>query len=79
MNIGFHSDGQPSGASDGAVAMAADGSSVVWNYGPRMFQSAGGTTWVASTGAPAGASVPSGRVVPRKFYAFANPGLLCRH
>ncbi|HEV2445510.1 MAG TPA: sialidase family protein, partial [Candidatus Sulfopaludibacter sp.] len=31
-----------------------------------------GTTWTASTGAPAGASVRSDRVNPLKFYAFAN-------
>lgn len=82
MNIGFSSDGgqtwtpgatQPSGASGGTVAAAADGSRVVWSCGPGVFFSADkGTTWTASTGAPAGASVRSDRVNPLKFYAFAN-------
>jgi hypothetical protein len=82
MNIGFSSDGgqtwtpgagQPSGASGGSVAAAADGSRVVWSSGPGVFFSADmGTTWTASNGAPAGASVRSDRVNPLKFCAFAN-------
>jgi len=82
MNIGFSADGgqtwapgatQPSGASGGTVAAAADGSRVVWSSGAGLFVSADiGTTWTASTGAPAGASVRSDRVNPLKFYAFAN-------
>ena len=82
INIGFSSDGgqtwapgaaQPSGASGGTVAAAADGSRVVWSCGPGVFFSVDkGTTWAASTGAPAGASVRSDRVNPLKFYAFAN-------
>jgi len=84
MNIGFSSDGgqtwipgptQPSGASGGTVAAAADGSRVVWSSGPGVFFSVdNGTTWTASTGAPGGASVRSDRVNPLKFYAFANGG-----
>ncbi len=82
MNIGFSADGgqtwvpgatQPSGASGGTVAAAADGSRVVWSSGAGVFVSADmGTSWTASTGAPAGASVRSDRVNPLKFYAFAN-------
>jgi hypothetical protein len=82
MNIGFSSDGgqtwapgatQPSGASGGTVAAAADGNRVVWSYGSGVSFSADmGTTWTASTGAPAGVSVRSDRVNPLKFYAFAN-------
>ena len=82
VNIGFSTDGgltwtpgvtQPSGASGGTVAAAADGGRVVWSCGSGMFFSADkGTTWTASTGAPAGASVRSDRVNPMKFYAFAN-------
>jgi xyloglucan-specific exo-beta-1,4-glucanase len=81
-NIGFSADGgqtwtpggtEPSGASGGTVAAAADGSRVVWSSGPGVFVSAdSGITWAASTGAPAGASVRSDRVNPLKFYAFAN-------
>ena len=82
MNIGFSSDGgqtwapgasEPSGASAGTVAAAADGSRVLWSSGAGVFFSKdGGTTWTASTGAPAGASVRSDRVNPLKFYGFAN-------
>ncbi|MGB9079242.1 MAG: xyloglucanase [Terracidiphilus sp.] len=82
MNIGFSSDGgqtwtpgatQPSGASGGTVAAAADGSRVVWSCGPGVFFSLDkGTTWTASTGAPASVSVRSDRVNPLTFYAFTN-------
>ena len=81
-NIGFSSEGgqtwtpgptQPSGASGGTVAAAADGSRVVWSSAPGVFFSPdNGTTWTPSTGAPGGASVRSDRVNPLKFYAFAN-------
>ena len=55
------------------MAAAADGSRVVWSSGPGVYFSVDkGTTWIASTGAPAGASVRSDRVNPLKFYAFAN-------
>jgi photosystem II stability/assembly factor-like uncharacterized protein len=82
INIGFSSDGgqtwtaaatDPSGASGGTVAAAADGSRVVWTSGSGVFVSTDmGTTWTASTGAPAGASVRSDRVNPLRFYAFGN-------
>lgn len=81
-NIAFSSDGgqtwtpgatQPSNASGGTVAAAADGSRVVWSCGPGVFFSTNkGTSWTASTGAQAGASVRSDRVNPFKFYAFVN-------
>jgi xyloglucan-specific exo-beta-1,4-glucanase len=80
-NIGFSSDGgqtwtpgtSPSGASGGTVAAAADGSRVVWSSGSGVFLSLDlGTTWTASAGAPAGASVRSDRLNPLKVYAFAN-------
>jgi hypothetical protein len=83
-NIGFSSNGgqtwtpgatQPSGASGGTVAAAADGSRVLWSSGPGVFFSLdNGTTWTPSTGAPVGASVRSDRVNPLKFYALANGG-----
>ena len=82
VNIGFSSDGgqtwtpaanQPSGASGGTVAAAADGSRALWSSGAGVFFSPDqGATWTASAGAPAGASVRSDRVNPLKFYAFAN-------
>ena len=82
MNIGFSADGgqtwtpgasQPSGASGGTVAAAADGSRVLWSCGAGVFFSPDmGKTWTLSTGAPAGASVRSDRVNPLKFYAFTN-------
>jgi xyloglucan-specific exo-beta-1,4-glucanase len=81
-NIGFSSDGgqtwtpganQPSGASGGTVATAADGSRVVWSCGPGVYFSPdNGTTWTASVGVPASTNVRSDRVNPLKFYAFAN-------
>ena len=84
VNIGFSSDGgqtwspaatQPSGASGGTVAAAADGSRVLWSSGAGLFFSPDqGTTWTASSGAPAGAIVRSDRVNPLKFYGFANGG-----
>ncbi len=82
VNIGFSTDGgqtwspaasQPSGASGGTVAAAADGSRVLWApsgedafYSPDM-----GATWTASVGIPAGVLVRSDRVNPLKFYAYA--------
>lgn len=82
MNIGFSSDGgqtwtpgatQPSGASGGTVAAAANGARVVWSCGTGVyFSSDKGTTWTPSAGAPASVSVRSDRVNPLKFYAFAN-------
>ncbi|MFI5118068.1 MAG: xyloglucanase [Terriglobales bacterium] len=81
-NIAFSSDSgqtwapaatQPSGASGGTVAVAADGSRVLWSCGAGVFFSAdAGKTWAASTGAASGASVRSDRVNPLRFYAFAN-------
>jgi photosystem II stability/assembly factor-like uncharacterized protein len=82
VNIGFSSDGgqtwtpaadQPSGASGGTVAAAADGSRIVWSSGSGVFFSPDqGTTWTPSSGAPTGASVRSDRVNPLKFYALKN-------
>jgi hypothetical protein len=80
-NIGFSADGgqtwapgvNPSGASGGTVAAAADGGRVVWSSGAGVFFSVdNGATWTASSGAPVGASVRSDRVNPLKFYALAN-------
>jgi xyloglucan-specific exo-beta-1,4-glucanase len=81
VNIGVSSDGgqtwtpgtNASGASGGSVAAAADGSRFLWSSSAGVFFSLdAGTTWTASTGVPASASVRSDRVNPLKFYAFAN-------
>ena len=82
MNIGLSADGgqtwtpaasQPSGASGGKVAVAADGGRIVWSSGAGVYFSLDqGAAWTASTGAPAGTSVRSDRVNPLKFYACAD-------
>ncbi len=60
--------------SSGMVAVAADASRIVWSPSgaPVVFSTDNGSTWTASNGVPAGASVRSDRVNPLKFYAFAN-------
>jgi xyloglucan-specific exo-beta-1,4-glucanase len=83
QNIGFSTDGgqtwspassAPAGAASGTVAMAADGSIVVWNpSGVGAFYSIDqGATWTASSGLPSGGLVASDRVNPLKFYGYAN-------
>jgi len=82
VNIGFSADGgqtwtpaanQPSGASGGTVAAAADGSRVVWSSSAGVFFSTDkGNSWTASTGVLSGSSVRSDRANPLRFYAFAN-------
>src|SRR5205814_5071819 len=81
-NIAFSIDGgaswspasnPPSGASGGNIAVAADGSRVLWSSGSGVFFSADhGTTWTASNEIPAGIRVRADRVNPTKFYGFAN-------
>jgi xyloglucan-specific exo-beta-1,4-glucanase len=79
-NAGYSSDGgatwspvasEPGAA--GVVALAADGSSVVWSpAGAAVHVSTdNGASWAASAGIPAGARVASDRVDPEKFYGFA--------
>ncbi|WP_175410163.1 cellulose binding domain-containing protein [Streptomyces sp. TRM64462] len=66
---------EPSGVSGGGtVAAAADGSRFVWSPdGTGVHTTTGfGTSWTASQGVPAGATVESDRVNPRKFYAFKD-------
>ncbi|WP_240036835.1 X2-like carbohydrate binding domain-containing protein [Paenibacillus amylolyticus] len=81
-SIGLSSDGgktwykasaEPSGtAGGGTVAISATGNRLVWSTSDRgVFHSAGGNSWTASTGIPAGAKVISDRVNPSKFYGFA--------
>jgi len=62
------------GVSDGAVAVGADGGTVVWApAGAALSRSAdGGATWTPCAGAvPQGATVRADRVDPKRFYAFA--------
>lgn len=79
-NFGFSSDGGTTwspGASageGGVVAIAADGSSIVWstsNAGVK-YSLDSGMSWIDSSGIPAGAHVGSDRAVPGRYYAFAN-------
>ncbi|GAA4624090.1 cellulose-binding domain-containing protein [Cellulomonas oligotrophica] len=65
---------QPSGVTGGGtVAMAADGSTIVWSpAGTGVHRSTTlGSSWTASTGVPAGARVEADRVDPKVFYAYA--------
>lgn len=73
----FQGNNDPAGLGTnggGTVAAAADASRVVWapNGLGAFFSTDNGNTWTASTGLPAGGSVTSDRVNPKKFYAFAN-------
>ncbi|GAA4918667.1 cellulose binding domain-containing protein [Streptomyces coeruleoprunus] len=66
---------EPSGVSGGGtVAAAADGSRFVWSPdGTGVHTTAGfGTSWTAAQGIPAGATVESDRVDPKKFYGFKS-------
>jgi xyloglucan-specific exo-beta-1,4-glucanase len=65
---------EPSGVSNGGtVAVNADGTRVVWS--PEglavSYSTDSGATWTAAAGVPAGATVESDRVDPRRFYAFS--------
>ncbi|MER7486973.1 cellulose binding domain-containing protein [Streptomyces sp. NPDC126497] len=65
----------PSGVSGGGtVAAAADGSRFVWSpQGAGVHHTTGfGTSWSASSGIPAGATVESDRVDPKTFYGFKS-------
>jgi xyloglucan-specific exo-beta-1,4-glucanase len=65
---------EPAGVTGpGTVAMAADGSRIVWSTdgGGVYTSSTLGSSWTKSTGAPTGARVESDRVNPLKFYAFS--------
>jgi hypothetical protein len=68
----------PSGTvtGSGTVAIAADGSAVVWSPADAgsvtSYSTDNGTTWTASVGAPANATVLSDRINPKVFYIY-NP------
>ena len=71
----FQASVEPSGVTGGGtIAAAADASRVVWSpAGTTPYYSTNnGSSWTASTGAPAGVTVRSDRVNPQKFYAFLN-------
>jgi xyloglucan-specific exo-beta-1,4-glucanase len=79
-NAGYSSDGgstwspAASAGSGGTVALAADGTSVVWSTsGSGVFYSLdNGSSWTASSGIPGGARVASDRVNATKFYGFSG-------
>jgi hypothetical protein len=58
----------------GTIAIAADGSSIVWatSDAPVAYSTNQGTTWTASTGAVMGAKVYADRVNAKEFYLY-NP------
>ena len=81
--IGFSSDGgvswtaapsAPGSAGGGVVALAADGTSVVWSPDNEAvsYSTDDGATWAPSIGVPRGARVAADRVDPEKVYAFAG-------
>ncbi|MEE1753755.1 xyloglucanase [Streptomyces sp. SP18CS02] len=66
---------EPPGVSGGGtVAAAADGSRFVWSpAGAAVHTASGfGSSWTASRGIPAGATVESDRVDPKTFYGFKS-------
>jgi hypothetical protein len=86
VNLGYSTDGgvtwqvaksEPADVRQGGVvAVAADGSAVVWSpSGPEAtvaYSTDNGATWTVSTGIPGGAQVRSDRVNPLKFYGFSG-------
>ncbi|MFG2100759.1 cellulose binding domain-containing protein [Micromonospora echinaurantiaca] len=84
-HVAFSTDGganwfqgtEPAGInSGGTVAAAADGSRFVWAPGdagqPVVHTVGFGTSWTASTGIPANATIESDRVDPNRFYGFSG-------
>lgn len=56
----------------GTVAVSADGSRYVWSPDGAGVQTGTGSSWTASSGVPAGATVESDRKDPLTFYAFKS-------
>ncbi|MFN2109576.1 MAG: InlB B-repeat-containing protein, partial [Anaerolineae bacterium] len=57
----------------GTVAVAADGSAIVWSpEGTVVYSANNGDSWTPSDGVPAGATVEADRVNPATFYAYAG-------
>lgn len=89
-HIGFSTDNgsnwfqgsEPAGVTGGGtVAAAADASGFVWSpEGVGVQHTTGyGSSWSASTGIPAGATVESDRKNPKKFYGYKAGDLLRLH
>jgi xyloglucan-specific exo-beta-1,4-glucanase len=70
----FQANTQPSGASGGTIAAAANASRVVWapSQAAVSFSTNNGSSWTASTGIAQGAQVRSDRVNPSKFYGLSG-------
>jgi xyloglucan-specific exo-beta-1,4-glucanase len=70
----FQANNQPSGASGGTIAAAANASRVVWapSQAAVSFSTDNGNSWTASTGIAQGAQVRSDRVNPSKFYGLSG-------
>jgi hypothetical protein len=60
----------PDGAKAGAIAVSADGRTLVWTpaKSATVVSSDGGTTWVARPGAPTGMRIVADRADPARFY-----------
>jgi len=83
INLGYSQDGgiswtpaltEPAGISQGGnVAVAADGSAIVWSPGGAVVYSTDlGDSWTASAGISASAQIESDRVNPDVFFGYAN-------
>jgi hypothetical protein len=68
----FSTDPAGTAAGQGTIALAADGSAIVWatSDAPVAVSTNQGATWVASTGATQAAEVFSDRVNPKTFYLY---------
>ena len=64
---------QPSLSAPGSIAVLADGSTFIWapGGGAVSYSTDFGATWIASVGAPSGASIVADKVSPKKAYLFA--------
>ncbi|ASA22540.1 X2-like carbohydrate binding domain-containing protein [Paenibacillus donghaensis] len=70
----YTANGSPSTVNGGGtVALAADGSSIVWSLPDSgvYYSKTGGNSWTASTGLPLQAEVASDRANKNKFYGFS--------
>jgi hypothetical protein len=60
----------------GTVSVDASGSTIMWTPGgtgsAAQFSTDGGTTWLATTGLPNGATPYADKVTPEVFYAYGN-------
>ncbi|WP_428951297.1 cellulose binding domain-containing protein [Streptomyces sp. cg35] len=69
----WYAGGDPSGVTGGGtVAVSADGARSVWSPEGAGVQTGSGSSWTASSGVPAGATVESDWVDAKTFYAFKS-------